>query len=165
MSIRVQFNALTLTVGFILRQQYSSNWHPLEYFLKHVSDTETSYCATKREILGCILALDHWWWYLIGKQFDVLTNYAPKQCILSQQKLSSRQVHWVEVIADYATNFVYKPDHVLSAPNTLSRIPAFYILDKNLALLEAIYLAQNVVLIKSLLILGIKLASPNLTSQ
>ena len=115
----------------------------MEYFSKHLSDTESLYCATKREVLVCILALQCWWQYLTGKQFDVLTDHAPNQYILSKQKLSHRQVYWVEVLAEYAANVVCKPGHVLSAPDALSRIPALHIIENNQALLEAVHLAQE----------------------
>ena len=63
--------------------------------------------------------------------------------ILSQQKLSHRQVHWVEVLTDYALNFVCKPGYVLSTPDILSRMPILHIIVNNQALLEAVCLAQK----------------------
>ena len=37
----------------------------------------------------------------------------------------------LEVLAEYAANFVYKPGHVLSAPDALSRMPALYVIENN----------------------------------
>ena len=94
-------------------------------------------------MLGCILALQCQQQYLIGKQFDILTEDALNQYVLYSQTLSHRQFHWVEVLVDYAANFVYKPGRVLFAPDALSKRPALHIIDKNKAFLEAVRLAQE----------------------
>ena len=94
-------------------------------------------------MLDCILALYHWWQYLIGKQFNILTDHAPNQYILSQYELFYRQVLWVELLADYAANFVYKPGNTIYKPDTLSRIPALHVIENNQAFLEAVHLAQE----------------------
>ena len=52
-------------------------WHPVEYFSKRLNDTESQYSATKHEILGCILAMEFWYPYLVGRAFGVLTDHVP----------------------------------------------------------------------------------------
>ena len=47
-------------------------------------------------------------------------------------------MHWVEVLADYAANFIYKPGHIHSAPDALSRIPALNTLSNTDILHEVI---------------------------
>ena len=94
-------------------------------------------------MLGCILALQLWRQYLIRKYFDVLTDHAPNQYILSQQKLLRRQVRWVKILADYAANFIYKPDRIHSAADALSCIPAFNTIRNTDILYEAIRRAQS----------------------
>ena len=60
-----------------MEQQHGNNWHPVEYFLKSLNDNESRYSATEREMLGCILAIEHWHPYLVGRAFDLLTNHVP----------------------------------------------------------------------------------------
>ena len=48
----------------------------MEYFSKHLSDVESKQSATKREMLGCILALEKWRLYLVGKPFDAVIDHA-----------------------------------------------------------------------------------------
>ena len=49
----------------------------LSTFSKRLSDTESRYSATEREMLGCILAMEHCHPYLVSRAFDVLTDYTP----------------------------------------------------------------------------------------
>ena len=60
-----------------MEQQHGDVWHPVEYFSKRLNDTESRYSATEREMLGCILAMERWRPYLVGRAFDVLTDHAP----------------------------------------------------------------------------------------
>ena len=38
---------------------------------------EFRYSATECEMLGCIMAMDYWRPYLIGRAFDVLMDHMP----------------------------------------------------------------------------------------
>ena len=53
-------------------------------------------------------------------------------------------MHWVEVLADYAANFIYKPGHIHSALDALSHIPALNLLSNTDVLHEAIYRAKPI---------------------
>ena len=75
--VRVKSDTSGTTVGAVLEQQHGKGWHPVEYLSKRSSDIETRYSATEREILGCILAVEHWHPYLGGRAFDILTDHAP----------------------------------------------------------------------------------------
>ena len=75
--VQVKSDASGTVVGAVLVHQYGDIWHPVEYFSKRLNYTESRYSATDREMLGCILAMERWCPYLVGKAFDVLTNHAP----------------------------------------------------------------------------------------
>ena len=40
---------------------------PVAYFSKKLSDPESRYIATEHEMLGCFLAIEHWYIYLVGR--------------------------------------------------------------------------------------------------
>ena len=44
---------------------------------KRLNDAKSWFNATKYEMLGCILLMEHWYLYLVGRAFDVLTDHAP----------------------------------------------------------------------------------------
>ena len=75
--VQVKSDASGTAVEAVLEQQHGDVWHPVEYFSKRLNDTEFRYSTTEYEILGCILAMEHWHAYLVGRAFDVLTNHVP----------------------------------------------------------------------------------------
>ena len=73
----VKSDASHSAVGAVLEQQHGNIWHLVEYFSKRLNDTKSRYNATEREIMGCILAIEKWHLYLVGRAFDVLIDHAP----------------------------------------------------------------------------------------
>ena len=74
--MQVKSDASGTAVRAILEQKHWDVWHPVGYFSKRLNDTESRYSATEREMLGCILAIEHWCSYLVGRAFDVLADHA-----------------------------------------------------------------------------------------
>ena len=74
---RVKSDTSGTEIGAVLEQHYGNVWHPVKYFSKRLNDTEFRYSVTKHEMLGCILAIECWHLYLVGRAFDILTNHAP----------------------------------------------------------------------------------------
>ena len=75
--VQVKSDVSSTAVRAVLEQQHGNVWHLVEYFSKRLNDTESKYSATEREMLGCILAMERWRPYLVGRAFDVLTNHTP----------------------------------------------------------------------------------------
>ena len=75
--MQVKSDASGTAVGAVLKQKHGNVWHPVEYFSKRLNDTESRYSATEREMLGCILAMEQWCLYLVGRAFDILADHAP----------------------------------------------------------------------------------------
>ena len=69
--VQAKSDASDTALGAVLEQQHGNVWHPVEYFVKRLNDTESSYNATEREMLGCILAMERWRPYLVSRAFDV----------------------------------------------------------------------------------------------
>ena len=75
--MKVKSDALGTAVGAVLKQQNGDVWHSVEYFSKRFNDTESRYSATAYKMLSCILEMEHWHPYLVGRAFDVLTDHVP----------------------------------------------------------------------------------------
>ena len=60
-----------------MEQQHGIIWNHVAYFLKRLSDTESKYTATEREMLDSILAIESFHPYLVGGVFDTLSDHAP----------------------------------------------------------------------------------------
>ena len=75
--MQVKSDASGTAVRAVLKQQHGDVWHPVEYFSKRLNDVVSRYSATEREMLGCILVIERWHPYLVGRAFDVLTDHSP----------------------------------------------------------------------------------------
>ena len=76
--MQVKSDASGTVVGTVLEQQHGNVWHPVECFSKRLNDTESRYSfTTECEMLGYILAMERYHPYLVGRDFDVLTNHVP----------------------------------------------------------------------------------------
>ena len=69
--MQVKSDASGTAVGAVLEQQHGDFWHPVEYFSKRLSDIESRYSTIEREKLGCIMTIEHWNPYLVGRVFYV----------------------------------------------------------------------------------------------
>ena len=76
LSVQVKSDASGTAVGAVLEQQHGDVWHPVEYLSKRLSDTESRCSVAECEMLGCILEMEHWHPYLVGRAFDVLSDHA-----------------------------------------------------------------------------------------
>ena len=75
--VQVKSDASGTAAGAVLEQWYGNIYYPVEYLSKRLSETESSFSAIEHKILGCILAMEHWHPYLVGRAFDVLTDHVP----------------------------------------------------------------------------------------
>ncbi|XP_051127826.1 uncharacterized protein LOC127249174 [Andrographis paniculata] len=50
--------------------------HPITYFSKSLAEKTLAQSAYEREIMGLVLAVQHWRPYLVGRQFTVRTNHS-----------------------------------------------------------------------------------------
>ena len=57
--VQIKSDASVTAVGAVLEQKHGDVWHSVEYFSKRLNETESRYCATEHEMLGCILAMEH----------------------------------------------------------------------------------------------------------
>ena len=56
--VQVNSDASGTAVGAVLEQQHGNFWHPAEYFLKRLNNTESRYGAAECKMLGCILVIE-----------------------------------------------------------------------------------------------------------
>ena len=55
--MQVKSDASAIAIGALLEQQHGNVWHPANYFLKRLNDTESRYNTTEHDVLVFILAM------------------------------------------------------------------------------------------------------------
>ena len=78
-------------MGAVLEQLGADDqWHPVEFFSKGLTSAQRNYSANEREMLAIFSALERWRQYLVGVQFQVLTDHQSLQYLTKDAKLSRR---------------------------------------------------------------------------
>ena len=109
----VHTDASGWATGAVLQQ----NGRPVAYLSQKLSEPETRYHTTDRELLAVMRALRAWRCYLQGPKFRVYTDHHPLIHLKTQPTLNKRQVRWSEELAGYDYDWSYHPGktHVADA--------------------------------------------------
>jgi ribonuclease HI len=81
------------------------------YTSAKLSKAERNYTTTEQELLGIVRALEEWRCYLEGAQHTVkiVTDHNPLTYLCEQKTLSRRLVRWVQFMARFDHEILYKP--------------------------------------------------------
>ena len=80
---RIETDASKYGVGVVLSQMRKNKWHPVSYFSKHMSKTESNYSASEREMLAIVLATERFKQYVYGRQVEILSDHQPLKYLLT----------------------------------------------------------------------------------
>ena len=67
-------DASDTAVGAVLEQRIKGKWQPLAFFSRQLRKTEQKYATFDRELLGILLAIRHFRYFLEGRSFTVFTD-------------------------------------------------------------------------------------------
>ncbi len=105
--IRVETDASGFAIAGILTQLFGegaeSNWHPIAYYSKKMSDAEGRYETHDSELLAIIVAFRTWRHYLAYARREVVvkTDHNNLKYFMTKRKLNSRQARWAEELAAF----------------------------------------------------------------
>ena len=122
----VRTDASDFGIGATLRQKQCFEEKVLAYFSRKLHGAKTPYSTYDKELLAIRDALKHWCYYLLGRHTTISTDHASLRHMLSQPKLSQRQMRALEDMLEYDFDIEY----LLGAKNyiqdALSRRPDYH---------------------------------------
>ncbi|KAE8716635.1 Protein NRT1/ PTR FAMILY 3.1 [Hibiscus syriacus] len=95
--------------------------HPVTYESRKLNETDRRYSVHEKEMTSVIHCLRTWRHYLLGSKFVVFTDNVANSYFLTQKKLSPKQAHWQEFLAEFDFSLEYKPGKVNCVADGLSR--------------------------------------------
>ncbi|KAI0995043.1 hypothetical protein K3495_g13137 [Podosphaera aphanis] len=127
--IVVESDASKITVGAALLQPHthlrdskpSSTLHPISYFSKKLTPTQVRYSAQERELLGIVLALQHWRHWVEGADVTVVTDHESLKTIQTKVEQPARIVRFLDALEHYGIRIVYRPGKANVLADYLSR--------------------------------------------
>lgn len=119
----------------------------VSYGSRALSDVETRYSQTEKEMLAVVWAVEHYHLYLYGNPAKVFTDHKPLLGIFSSQKpMSPRIERWRLRLMPYKISLEYRPGRNENNPaDYLSRHPSGYAEHDNMAEDYVKYVCSNAV--------------------
>ena len=93
------------------------------YYSEKLNATEQKYTVHDRKLMAIVHACSKWHCYLANCTTKVFMDHKPLEHFQSQPKLNSRQIRWLESLADYRLEMHYHPGKHNIVPDALSCLP------------------------------------------
>ena len=132
---KISADASSYGLGAVLLQKAASEWKPVAYASRSMSETERRYAQIEKEALAITWACDKFSMYVLGKKVRLETDHKPLVPLLGSKQLDSlppRVLRFRLQPARYDYTIEHVPGKELYTADTLSRAPVSAPEDKNL---------------------------------
>ena len=103
-------DASPVGLGAVLLQEHKGQHKVISYASYSLTDVEKRYSQTEKEALGLVWACERFKLYLLGIEFDLITDHKPLEVIFSPKgKLSARIERWLLRMLPFNFNVRYAP--------------------------------------------------------
>lgn len=112
-----------LTQPSLVTQPNNTVLRPVAYFSKKLNDTQARYSSQERELLGILLAVQHWKHWVTGAEITIITDHESLKTIKTKTDQPPRMMRFIDALEHYGVKIIWRPgkDHVLA--DYLSRPP------------------------------------------
>lgn len=116
-------------VGACLMQPHLSSvnksvLHPVAYFSKKLSETQTRYSAQERELLAILMALQHWKHWVQGTEVTVISDHESLKTLRTKTEQPPRIMRFLDAIEHYGVRILYRSGKANVMADYLSRPPS-----------------------------------------
>ena len=118
----VEVDASDVAFGGVLSQRGADGLdHPVAYFSDTVKKSQKSWAPTTKEAFALILAGRHWYVYLAGHHFVLLSDHNPLVYLRSQKDPRGKFGRWIMELEEYDYEVKYIPGPKNVKADALSR--------------------------------------------
>ncbi|GBG92344.1 hypothetical protein CBR_g55225 [Chara braunii] len=94
-------------IGVVLQQDDGNGYRPVEFMFARLPSEKVATSTYERELYALRQALEHWKHYLLGRHFEVYSDYETLRWLKSLAKLTPKLTRWAAEIDQY--DFELKP--------------------------------------------------------
>lgn len=95
---------------------------PINYFSKTLNPAQTRYSTIEKELLAIILSVEYFHYYLIGREFCIVTDHRPLTFLFNSKNMSARIHRWKYILMSYQFKIIYKSGKSNVVADALSRV-------------------------------------------
>nr|GEY23116.1 retrovirus-related Pol polyprotein from transposon 17.6 [Tanacetum cinerariifolium] len=92
---------LTIVKGAVLRQRHEKHFKPIHYASKMMTDAESNYTTTEKEMLAVVYAFEKFQSYLIMNKSIVHTDHSALKYLFAKKDAKARFLRWVLLLQEF----------------------------------------------------------------
>ncbi|GKC01079.1 reverse transcriptase domain-containing protein [Tanacetum coccineum] len=84
-----------------LGQRKDKYFRPIHYASKTLSDAQTNYTVTEKELLAVVYAFEKFWFYLVLSKTIVYTDHSALKYLFAKQDAKPRLLRWILLLQEF----------------------------------------------------------------
>ena len=117
-------DASNIGIGGVLCQEFEDGEHPIAYWSRQLTATESRYHATHRELLAIVACVKHWRIHFIDRPFTIYTDHQALISLISKREIAdTRTQRWIMSLTEFPFVLKYRPGKKNQNADALSRLP------------------------------------------
>ncbi|GKE61989.1 reverse transcriptase domain-containing protein [Tanacetum coccineum] len=113
-------DASDYAIGAVLGQRIEKHFRPIHYASKTMTEAETNYTTTEKEMLAVVYAFEKFRSYLIMNKSVVYTDHSALKYLFNKKDAKARLLRWVLLLQEF--DFKTAGDHRKLQLNELSKL-------------------------------------------
>ncbi|GJY46420.1 reverse transcriptase domain-containing protein [Tanacetum coccineum] len=115
-------DASDFAIGAVLGQRHEKHFRPIHYASKTMTEAESHYTTTKKEMLAVVYAFEKFWYDLILNKSIVYTNHSALKYLFAKNDSKARLLRWVLLLQEFKFKVIDTKGAENLAADHLSRL-------------------------------------------
>nr|GEW06476.1 hypothetical protein [Tanacetum cinerariifolium] len=122
-------DASDFAIGAVLGQRIEKHFRPIHYARKTMTQAESNYTTTEKEMLAVVYAFEKFRSYLIMNKSNVYTDHSALKYLFSKKDAKARLLHWILLLQEFDFKVIdtkgaenYAADHLSRLGNQYENV-------------------------------------------
>nr|GEZ20261.1 reverse transcriptase domain-containing protein [Tanacetum cinerariifolium] len=126
MPFKLMCDASDFAIGAVLGQRQEKHFRPIHYASKTMTEAESNYTITKKEMLAVVYAFEKFWSYLILNKSIVYTDHFALKYLFAKKDSKAGLLRWVLLLQEFTFKVIDTKGAENLATDHLSRLESLH---------------------------------------